>query len=327
MKNLILIYLALLVGNVSYAASISPGDLIFSDSFRNWYKFNPTTRERVQLPWEKAPIATTKIQFDIDGRLLLSNTSDGFYSLNPLTGKLKGVDNTFNPLYILAKSFVITEEGSIAYVFPGITGFLNRQIGGHGINGTNRRQDFLDIDRTPNGDYFVTNGNSNGIFKYSRLPNLEYSQLILSRSLEQPENLVSLSNGDIVVYDRSLQGLYQIDTSTGHTVGFTENNTFGHSFAEDMVVDHLDRVWLADGEKLFLYEEPFRVPTEIVDQAGTNSFLVDHLAIVPQNWSPSLIPEPSTALTGLLGCLLFFCMSSRALTRQPLRHGRTGHGS
>lgn len=270
---------------------ISPGDIVFTDSFGDWYKYNPNTDQATDLSWTDAPFGTADIAFDNDGSILLSSVMErGYQRLNPITGVVSSISI---PVGIDPESFVIEDNGDLLSmnetgVFRYTPNTMQTLFSRSPYTLSNG-----DITRLFDDRVFAAAGSA--VFEVSSgVPDLMPLTLTSAGgdhlSLGSIRHVDSQSNGDLIVYDRGQGFLFRVNPETGFVSRFAENFDFT-GFADDLTVDSSDNVLVTTPTGLFRVDPTGQMVSEIAEEVfGGREFVL----VVPDDWSFTNVPEPSS---------------------------------
>lgn len=285
--------LAIVIANFAQAAShipISPGDIIFTELFNGWHKLNPTTGEISVIedwnfPRESAadwkPLTT--LTFDADGALLYDSSS-WILRLDPRTGTRSYLEMAAFSLQV--RGFVVEPTGDLMFAMgPKITRYSRD---------TQLISDITDrfifpraIAQDDNGRIYVT-GAIEGVLEID--PANGSTTKVNDFRFDSIASVAIQSDHELIVHDGSRNVLYRIDSVTGDVQVFADELP---NFVQDFAVDNSGDLWLTSPSGLYKYPSTGGSGKLVV---GGTSFSPQVIAVVPANWTPPPVPEP-TALT------------------------------
>ena len=307
--------------NLPVATGLSPGDILISDFFNGWIKFDPTSNQLYALNWPKHSPSIEGLSVDLDGSILSKRFGEPLVRVNHRTGALTPLVGT--PTHVL--NYRVLPDGD----------FLMYQ----GASSSNR------------GD--VWSGGEDSIFlRYDRETGTT-SPLPKPHHFS-PQFIATGANGEIFI-DEFFRGIQQIDLATGTMSNYAQppaspmrSNLIGVFPNGDLAIatriDGPSRFDLASGTITPVSSEsPFPTPRWSIDEDG-NFWAIDHResilfldsatgeiserlprtsffspmswVILPSDWTPPPVPEPSALVLALAAG------GAGIATRRPRRQSR-----
>jgi hypothetical protein len=310
------------VAQAALQSPIAPGDIIFAERFSGWQKLDPATGQISEItPWNEAvrpgPSTFAKsISFDVDGAVLYSSATD-IFRLNPWTGEITSV-LTF-PEPSRAGGFVVEPNGDLLLAYPeeGILRFSRAPQTTTNVVPIRRGSLPSGIDRiarTSDGRVFVA-GDSANIFEVD----LQAGTTSTLATTNHPpiQRIVSHPDGRLLIQSSLRSEVLLVDPDTGNTQLFSDQ--METSLEDEFAFDENGNLWQSikfpDG--VYKYPSMGGAPTFY-----STGLLVrpGAIAVVPLNWTPPPVPEPSgIALLTFTTLGLFACRQSSLTRRPPVR--------
>jgi outer membrane protein assembly factor BamB len=273
---------ALAVGTPS---PIAPGDIIFTEFFDGWHKLNPATGVVSGLLWPQSSSLTRHIDFDLSGAILFDDSQDAIKRLNPFNGFR--VDLNI-PDTALTDGFVVEANGDLLIANSRAISRFSRTLQ---TTTTLTTDPFF----SPNG---IARGADGRVFFTEFFEDLwELNPATGARSqvpttgLSIPSLIEVRSDGDLIVKSGNL---YRIDADTGLAALFSDDLPSSVIFG--MALDASDNLWITSTQGIHRYGSSGGTKTLV---ASGTFFSPRAIAVVPPNWAPVGIPEPSTIMLAL----------------------------
>jgi len=282
--------------NLPSATGLSPGDVLFNDFFNGWIKFEPSSNQLFSLPWARQFGGNNGLELDRDGAILTTDIRNSVLRIHPVTGAATPI----TPIPSSTTGFEVLLDGD--FLFYGATGSASR-----------------------NGDIW-TGGRNNLFVRYDR-----DAQTI--SPLPKPEQFVPgnvvIGHGGEVYVDEFFRGVQRIDLMTGEMTNNPQTNlgfrellgVFPNGdLAVYSVFDGIGRLNLATGSQTWVSDRLFPLREAAMDEDGnfwavvqsslllvngetgevserlpnTSFFSPRSMLVIPSDWTPPPVPEPST---------------------------------
>jgi streptogramin lyase len=310
------------VAEAALQSPIAPGDIIFAERFRGWQKLDPATGQISEItPWNEAvrpgPSTFAKsISFDVDGAILYSSSTD-IFRLNPWTGEITSV-LTF-PEPSTAGGFVVESNGDLLLADPeeGILRFSRATQTTTKVVPIRRGSLPSGIDRitrTSEGRVFVAGG-SPKVFELD-LQAGTASNLVTTNQT-QVQRIVSHPDGRVLIRAGLPSEVLLVDPDTGNAQVFSDQmDTF---LEDEFAFDETGNLWQSIDLPSGIYKYPSTGGNPTLYTTGS-IFNPGAITVVPLNWSPPPVPEPSgIALVTFTALGLFARRRVPQTSRPPTR--------
>ncbi len=310
--------------NLPAAAGIQPGDILIQDFFNDWIKFDPVSNQLFSLPWDDRFVGP--FVFDLDGAILLVDHSSSGRSLARLH-TVTGVAKSFGPSLPTISDVEVLANGDLLMARPASSLSINGDVWIGGFDGQLLRFSRATGRTTPlpKPQQFspgaIANGPAGETYVLDMFRGLQRVDLTTGDLSDIPgaeserfwASLEVFPDGDIV---HDLFGdIYRLDPITGVDSLLTADV----QFIPRLAIDENGDVWA--GHRHGLYFINGATGEKTLRYAGVPFFNPERMVVVPSEWTPPPIPEPSSFALLALGILASVCCHRGVKIRRQVEAG------
>jgi hypothetical protein len=296
------------------ASGIAPGDVIMRDNTLGWLKFDPTTDQLSSLPWTvTGSPSTERILFDVDGSLLHFHIGFGgalTHRINPVTG----VSQPFGPTVLRAGDMAIQPNGDFIIAQMASSASNNGTTWSGGADGrllhySRQSGELTPIPKpaqfSPSAVALGPGDTAFAIDSFRHLVSVDLTSGAVVDLDSSRQTLVALSsfpNGDAAYYD-------VFDGLTRRNAAGTESPVgTGRGFSS-FAINEAGDVWLARSGQLHFIDGATVTMTQRLPT--TAQFAPREMVVVPANWTPPGVPEPTSLTLSLGAAMIAGCLRRR----------------
>ncbi|BBO33686.1 hypothetical protein [Lacipirellula parvula] len=287
--------------NLPTATGLAPGDLLISDFFNGWIKFDPSSNQLYSLPWPTLLGAPKNLAIDVDGSILFKGRLDSIDRLNPRTG-------TSAPLTppastpLLGVNFSMLPDGDLLLFQQTTSASRNGDVWTGGTDSVFARFDRASgtISPIPIPNQFVPRqvaiGVNGEVYVNEFFRGVQRIDLMTGEMSQYPQaqlgftSLLGVSpNDDLITYN-FVDGIVRFNPETNVNTTIKAGSLFG---AAPLAVDEHGDIWVNDASDGLTLIDGSTGETSLL-LPRTSFFSPQAMIVIPSNWTPPPVPEPTT---------------------------------